>query len=70
MIVNALLFGVSSIGFIGVILFMAFYMFAILGMILFKENDPWHFGTLNAVILSLFRCATGEDWTDVMYINM
>ena len=69
-IVNALIMGLSSIGFIGVILMMVFYLFAILGMILFKENDPWHFGTLHSSILTLFRCSTLEDWTDVMYINI
>ena len=39
-------------------------------MILFQKNDPWHFGTLHDALLTLFRVATGEDWTDVMYINM
>tara|TARA_B110000305_G_C19343014_1_gene590145 strand:+ start:662 stop:991 length:330 start_codon:yes stop_codon:yes gene_type:complete len=68
-IVNALLMGLTSIGFIGIILVLVFYMFAILGMILFKDNDPWHFGTLQSAMLTLFRCSTLEDWTDVMYIN-
>ena len=69
-IVNALIMGLSSIGYIGVILLMVFYLFSILGMILFKENDPWHFGTLHTSMLTLFRCSTLEDWTDVMYINI
>jgi hypothetical protein len=69
-IVNALIMGLSSIGFIGIILGLCFYLFAILGMILFRDNDPWHFGSLHTSILTLFRCATGEDWTDVMYINI
>ena len=69
-IVNALIMGLSSIGFIGVILLLVFYLFAILGMILFKENDPWHFGTLHDSILTLFRASTLEDWTDIMYINV
>ena len=51
-------------------LFLVFYMFAILAMILFKENDPWHFATLHLSILSLFRASTFEDWTDIMYINI
>jgi voltage-gated sodium channel len=69
-IVVALLKGMKSIGFIGIILLLVYYMFAILGIILFRENDPWHFGTLHVAMLTLFRVATGEDWTDVMYINM
>ena len=69
-IVNALMMGLSSIGFIGIILVLVFYMCAILGMMMFKDNDPWHFGSLQVAMLTLFRCSTLEDWTDVMYINM
>jgi hypothetical protein len=32
--------------------------------------DPWHFGTLHFTMVTLMRCATFDDWTDVMYINM
>jgi voltage-gated sodium channel len=69
-IVNALIMGVSSIGFIGLILFLCFYMFAILGMIMFKENDPFHFGTLHMAMISLMQCATFDDWTVIAYINI
>ena len=70
LIVDALVQGLASIGYIGVILVLVFYVFAILGMTLFRKNDPWHFGTLARAMLTLFRCSTLEDWTDVMYINM
>merc|ERR1740127_295137 len=62
--------GLSSIGFIGVILGLFYYLFAILGMLMFQENDPWHFGTLHMAMISLFRASTLEDWTDIMYINL
>jgi Ca2+-binding EF-hand superfamily protein len=68
--VVALLKGFKSIIYIGIILLLVFYMFAILGMILFEKNDPWHFGTLHLAMLTLFRASTLEDWTDIMYINM
>ncbi len=68
-IVVALMMGVSSIGYIGVILFIFFYFFAIIGMIFFSQNDPWHFGSLHMTMLTLFRASTLEDWTDIMYIN-
>jgi hypothetical protein len=29
-----------------------------------------HFGSLHTTFVTLFRCATFEDWTDVMYIAM
>mmetsp|Transcript_31661 Transcript_31661/g.62776 ORF Transcript_31661/g.62776 Transcript_31661/m.62776 type:complete len:1001 (-) Transcript_31661:3-3005(-) len=69
-IVNALIMGLSSIGFIGVILLLVFYLFAIAGIYAFRENDPWHYGDLWTALLTLFRASTLEDWTDLMYINM
>ena len=47
-----------------------FYLFAILGVFLFGENDPWHYGRLHRAMLTLFRLSTFEDWTDVMYVNI
>jgi voltage-gated sodium channel len=69
-IVVALVKGLKSIGYIAVILTLFFYMIAIVSMMFFKDNDPWHFGTLHISFITLFRLATLEDWTDVMYINM
>eukprot|EP01052_Picozoa_sp_SAG31_P036492 SAG31_NODE_4563_length_3135_cov_6.260359_3_plen_51_part_00 len=47
-----------------------FYIFAILGVTLFGKNDPFHFGSLGKAMLSLFRIATLEDWTDIMYFQI
>lgn len=69
-IVSALIKGLGSIGYIGIIMVLVYYVFSILGIILFRDNDPWHFGTLHFSMLTLFRCSTLEDWTDVLYINM
>eukprot|EP00941_MAST-03F_sp_MAST-3F-sp1_P006176 g6176.t1 len=69
-IVVALVSGLSSISYIGVIMFIFFYVWAIVGMMLFQKNDPWHFGSLHDAMISLFRATTGDDWTDIMYINM
>jgi hypothetical protein len=69
-IVTALLAGIASIGYIGVILLLFFYVYAVLGLLLFQRNDPWHFGQLHVAMLTLIRCVTLDDWTDVMYINM
>lgn len=68
-LVNAMIVGLSSIGYIAALLTLTFYIFAIVGIIMFRQNDPWHFSTLGLSMVSLFRCATLEDWTDVMYIN-
>ena len=44
--------------------------YAVLGVSVFGANDPVLMGTLHIAFLTLFRCATLEDWTDVMYIAM
>jgi len=69
-IVNALLMGLNSIGFIAIIMIWTFYMFGVLGVIMFKDNDPWHFGSLHMAMLTLFHASTLEKWTVVMYINL
>ena len=35
-----------------------------------RKNDPAHFPDLHGTMVTLFRCATMEDWTDVMYVSM
>ena len=69
-IVEALLKGMSSIFFIGVILLIWIYFYAILGNIFFKENDDWHFGTLHMAMLTLFQVVTLDNWSTVMNINL
>merc|ERR1712146_563925 len=55
--------------YIGMLMLIIFYLYGILGIKLFRDNDPWHFETIPTALLTLFRCASLEDWTDVMYIN-
>jgi Ca2+-binding EF-hand superfamily protein len=52
------------------LLLLTLYLFSILGIIMFRDNDPLNFLNLHVAMFTLMRCATMEDWTDVMYINM
>lgn len=56
--------------YISIILLLFLYMCAIIARMLYGTNDNWHFGSLQKAMMTLFRCATLEDWTDVMYIQM
>ena len=67
LIVNTLLKCIPSICYIGALLSILFYIYACLGTFLFRVNDPIHFESLHISLLSLFRVATLEDWTDIMY---
>lgn len=69
-LVMGLLRSLSSIAYIGLLLGLLFYLYAVLGVSVFGANDPVLMGTLHIAFLTLFRCATLEDWTDVMYIAM
>lgn len=68
-LVNILLKAFPSFGYVGVLLFLLFYVYATLGVFLFSGNDPVHFGDLQTALLTLFRIVTFEDWTDIMYIQ-
>ena len=69
-LVGALLKSIPSMGYIGILLSLLFYIYAAMGVFLFSGNDPVHFANLETAMLSLFRVVTLEDWTDIMYINI
>jgi len=64
-LVQGLASAFTSIGYIGLLLLLAFYLFAVLGVTLFGENDPMFMGTLHVAMLTLFRVSVGDNWTDV-----
>jgi voltage-gated sodium channel len=70
LLVTALLKSIPSMFYISILLSILFYIYAVLGVMMFGANDPIHFGNLGDSLLSLFRVVTLEDWTDIMYINM
>ena len=66
MIVLGMIGGLRAIFFICCLLFLVFYLYGIAGIVLFEENDPWHFSNFADSMTTLFRMSTMEDWTDVM----
>jgi voltage-gated sodium channel len=70
LIVSSLLRSLPSMFYVGLLLFLLFYVYAVIGVFLFRDNDPTHFGDLPTSLLTLFRVVTLEDWTDVMYTQM
>lgn len=69
-LVNVLLRTIPSMGYVALLLAILFYIYAVIGVFLFRGNDPVHFGDLPTAVLSLFRVVTLEDWTDIMYIQV
>ena len=65
-LVGALLKSIPSLGYIGLLLGLHFYVYACAGTFLFSRNDPVRFGTLHQTGLTLFQVLTLEGWNDVL----
>lgn len=70
LLVGALLKSIPSMAYVGILLGLLFYVYAVAAVFMWGENDPVHFDNLQISFVSLFRVVTLEDWTDIMYIQM
>ncbi|KAB7623923.1 ion transporter [Alkalilimnicola sp. S0819] len=62
-IVDSLLHALPGIGWIGVLLGLVFYVFAVMGVGLFGAAFPEWFGTIPGALYSLFQIMTLESWS-------
>jgi voltage-gated sodium channel len=51
-------------------MFVEFYIFAVIGSILFSDISPLHWGNVGLSMLTLFQTATLEGWPDLMYQSL
>jgi len=70
LLINALLKAIPRMGYIALLMFVIFYIYAAVGSILFHTINKELWGDVSISMLTLFRIATFEDWTDVMYETM
>jgi len=63
----ALVKSIPRMGYVALLMFIIFYICAALGSFLFEDVDDFLWGNISTAMLTLFRIATFEDWTDVMY---
>lgn len=68
-IVDGLIASLRSIGYIAILMFMIFYLFGVIGVFLFKSNDPFNFRSVHIAMLSLFVSSTFDSWGDVFRIS-
>ncbi len=54
-------------GYIALLMFIIFYIYGAIGSLFFSGIDEVLWGDVSIAMLTLFRVATFEDWTDVMY---
>lgn len=62
-LVDILIRSVRYIGWVGVLLFILLYLYAVLGVTFFREYAPDQFGTLHDALLTLVGVITLDGWT-------
>ena len=70
MLINSLLKAMPQLGYVMLLMFIIFYIYAAVGSFLFEDVNPELWGNVAIAMLTLFRVMTFEDWTDVMYETM
>lgn len=65
-LVSGLLHGIPSLGYVGLLLLLHFYIYAVVGTFAFGDNDPVRFGSLHTSMLTLFQVLTLEGWNDIL----
>lgn len=70
MLLNSLIKALPQLGYVLMLMFIIFYIYAAVGSTLFAEINNVLWGDISISLLTLFRVMTFEDWTDVMYETM
>ena len=66
-LLNSLIKALPQLGYVLLLMFIIFYIYAAIGTTLFESINPTLWGDIAVSLLTLFRVMTFEDWTDVMY---
>ncbi len=69
-LLNSLLKAMPQLGYVLLLMFIIFYIYAAFGTMFFENINPKLWGDITIAMLTLFRVMTFEDWTDVMYETM
>lgn len=70
MLMAALLKSIPRMGYVALLMFIIFYIYAAIGSFLFAPVDEFLWGNIALAMLTLFRVATFESWTSIMYGTM
>ncbi len=69
-LLNSLLKALPQLGYVMLLMFIIFYIYAAVGSTFFHPINEELWGNISISMLTLFRVMTFEDWTDVMYETM
>ena len=63
-LVNSLIKAMPQLGYVMLLMFIIFYIYAAIGSTFFSQINPVLWGDITISMLTLFRVMTFEDWTD------
>ena len=69
-LLSAFFTAIPRMGYVALLMFIVFYIYAAMGSMFFSKINPGLWENISIAMLTLFRVATFEDWTDVMYETM
>ncbi|MFC4700484.1 ion transporter [Glaciecola siphonariae] len=69
-LINSLMVALPRLGYVVLLMFIIFYIYAAIGSFLFNDINPVLWGNIAISMLTLFRVMTFEDWTDIQYETM
>ena len=69
-IVEALISGFGAVGWIVVLMVVFNYIVACMCMLLFRDNDPFHYGSVGRAMFTVLRIETLDTWDQILYIAM
>lgn len=69
-IVQTMIMAMPSVGYISILIFLLLYIYGVLGVFIFGENDQKYFGNLGTSLITLFRVMTMDHWGEIMYVEL
>lgn len=69
-LISGMFNGLMSTSFSFLLLLNLVAMYASLGQSIFRTNDPFNFGSFSLALISLFRVATFDNWSNLYNINL
>ncbi|MGB0833924.1 MAG: ion transporter [Psychrobium sp.] len=68
-LINSLIKALPQLGYVILLMFIIFYIYAAIGSFVFAQINPKLWGDIAISMLTLFRIMTFEDWTDYILLS-
>lgn len=66
---SGLILGARSLASTWLLMSLVFLIYSTTAVTLFKESDPFHFGSVPMAMWTFFELSTLDNWSNVLYIN-